>query len=193
VKLDPEERVLRDQIHSQLKAAGQYRFARGYPPHPPCKDMEQAAEQLLGRLEPDQVILSMRDQCLLPFIRLAMSRGHQVVIPDKDAREVYGLPRSEPVNPDGTPKKIKLHPLPHGKFVWRSHVDVVVVACTAWSAGQRALWTVDGLHTAAVLDSLYEGVRTVGGAVRGPGMESTVYCPWRLPRDTLTVCLAADE
>jgi hypothetical protein len=193
VKYDPDERALISPIWERLKAAGQIRYSRGFPPHPAFKGIDAAARRLLGHLSPDHVILSMRDQCLLPFLRLAIEAGCRATIPDKAGRCIYRIPPSSLHHeaPGGLPKALRLHPLPFGAEIWRGRIDLVVVACTAWSAGRPRLWTLDLGLTASTLELLRDGFPSY--TIPLPGVVDAKPYSWRLEPGVPVVCLAADE
>lgn len=194
MKYDIEDRALLSPIWQRLKAAGQIRYQRGFPPHPGFKDMKLAADRLLGLCKPEHVLLSMRDQCLLPFIDRALVREYSLLIPDRPGRVLYRLPSRSGHHeaPGALPAPLRLHPLPFGSVVWRGRVDLIVVACTAWSASRRQLWTLDLGLTASVLAGLHEGFEDHAPPVLGPGMDRNAPV-WKLSESSPVVCLAADE
>jgi len=178
MKMFPEERTLFNQVFARIKAAGQYRYHRGLPPHPGFKDMERAADRFLNLVQPDQVILSMRDQCLGPFIRRAIDRDFCTLIPNDSGEEIYRLPPSFTYkNPDASQKPLRLRPLPFGTELYRGGIDYIVVGCTAWSSDRMRLWSLDWDRTSNILEALgYRfgtGMRTTCLAANEQEVEST--------------------
>jgi len=166
-------------ILAQLKAAGQWRWCRGRPPHPPFKGAERATQRLLGYLPPDSPVLVMRDQVLRPVRVAVLQSGRPLLIPDDLGQVLYRIPlRSLTYGDTGanTPH-LQIDPLPYGSEEWRGPVGMIVVGCTAWSRDRRRLWSLDWDSTAGTLDELQRGEPD----------------GWRLSNDVPVVCIAADE
>ncbi len=150
---------------------------------------------LLRQLPPAAAILCMRDQCLLPFLARSQAQGFVTIVPDVQGQDIYRLPPSDDLYqlPGALPRPLRLRPLPYGSTSWRAPVDVVVVACTAWSPLRRHLWTLDVGQTAAMFEILYEGYLMSAVPAAGPSQEDPQPYAWRLPAGVPVVCLAADE
>lgn len=170
-------------ILARLKAAGQWRWCRGRPPHPPFKGAEQATDRLLAHLPPDSPVLVMRDQVLRP-VRVAVLRsGRPLLVPDDLGQVLYRIPPGSLKYqiPGAITAHLRIDPLPYGSAEWRGPVGMIVVGCTAWSRDRRQLWSLDWDSTAGTLDELQGGETDDDRAV------------WRLSRDVPVACIAADE
>ncbi|NLG00066.1 MAG: hypothetical protein GX565_07935 [Lentisphaerae bacterium] len=162
-------------IKARLKAAGELAWQRHPLPwtHPGFKSCPVAAARLLDACPGAGAALVMRDACLRHVRELVLIRGLTLAVPCRYGDSVYSIPASAVAG--GRP--LRLDPLPEGSVPYQGTVDLVVVACLAFSASERRLYTFECERTAFVLDELRQGL------VNG----------WSLPADVPVVAVAADQ
>lgn len=144
---DDADRELLAFVTDRLKAGGQWRWSRGRPPHPPFIGARAATERLLQTLPSGARVLVMRDQCLFDTRVGVLASGRTLLVPDDAGKVVYRIPRSVLKHSarGGSAPHPELHidPLPFGSELWTGPVDVILVACTAFSRDRRQLWSLD--------------------------------------------------
>jgi len=189
-RYDEEEKSLYDVVRKQIREAGQYVFHRGGPPHPGFKDMVKAADHLISLLFPGMVVLSMRDQCLYPFRVRALERGVTLAIPDDEGRKILLLDKDMLTDhKTGKSKALIIGHDPFDGVPLEKKVNLVVVACTAWSADREQLWTLDQGLTARRFSTLHDSYQDPEDFEAMPGPPGFSL----FPRDVEVVCLAADQ
>lgn len=170
----PEEDRCIVEIQRRLKLAGEYVWQR-YPlptQHPSFRSCGVAATRMLVELAGFQTYLVMRDQCLRPVREAVLKSGKTLVVPLRHGAGAVEIPGSALVG-----GVLRIDPLPQGSTAFTGTVNVVVVACHAYDARERRLYSFELEQTAVVLDELYQGLGT----------------GWRLPETVPVVCVAADQ
>ena len=152
-----------NDILKQLKAAGDWAYARGLPDHPPFKSAPSAAERLLALAPPGTAMLVMRDQCLGPLRELMLRRSFTLITTDKCGERVFEIPsdalgtgrlRGATAKERG---KLRLSQLPGCARPYAGKVDAIVVGCLAYEVGQPFLYSFDTDRTALTLENLVDG------------------------------------
>ena len=152
------ERECYDEIHRRLKQAGEWRFGRGRPAHPPFQGAERAAHRLLTLL-PARTFLVMRDAALRPVREAVLDSGRILVVPDTEGHAVWRFLPQAMLDPQGNRTPLTLKPLPRCAQPYTGQVDVVVVGCLGFSADPY-LYSFDNERVAGVLDNLRDGTDT---------------------------------
>ena len=181
--LADDDLALYRQIEGRLKAAKQWRYARGRPAHPCFLGAKIAAQRLLQRLPPDAAVLVMRDQALFDVRVAILASNRTLLVPDDVAPVIHRIPTSalKYSHSDATKAVLHIDPLPYGSEVWQGRVAMIVVGCTAWSRDRRQLWSLDWDNTTGTLEAL------------GPCEREWNDNSWCIPGDVPVACLAADE
>jgi hypothetical protein len=109
----------------------------------------------------------MRDACLAPVRELVLSRGLNLVVPTLHASQVLLIPR-----PLQGPLILK-H-LPPGTVPYTGSVDLVVVACLAFTANSRRLYSFEMETGARSLELMREGLDSGFGL--GPEVPVATVC-----------------
>ena len=169
------ETALITVIKARLKAAGELAWQRHPLPwaHPSFKSCPLAAARLLDACAGAATVLVMRDPCLRPVRELVLRRGLTLAVPCRYGDSVYSVPASAIAG--GQP--LRLDPMPLGSLPYLGPVDIVVVACLAFSATERRLYTFELERTAFILEQMREGFD--GG--------------WSLSSDVPVVAVASDQ
>ena len=167
------EDALAGVIRARLKAAGEQVWQR-YPlpwTHPSFRSCADAAVRLLREFGDFRTVLVMRDACLRPLREHVLASGRTLVVPSRRGDAVIEIPAS------AAGRALRIDPLPQGSRPFTGSVDVVVVACLAFSASEPRLYTFELERTACVLDELRQGL------VNG----------WSLTPGTPVVAVASDQ
>jgi hypothetical protein len=168
------ETALISAVKAVMRDAGELAWQRHPLPwtHPGFKSCRVAATRLLDACPQAGAFLVMRDACLRPVRELVLRRGLTLAVPSRYGGCVCRIPASAIAS-----GLLRLDPLPQGSMPYTGTVDVVVVACLAFSASTRRLYTFELERTAFTLDQLREGI---GGG-------------WSLPADVPVVAVASDQ
>lgn len=169
------ETALITVVKGRLRDAGELAWQRHPLPwaHPSFRSCPVAAKRLLDACPGTGAVLIMRDPCLRPVRELVLRRGLTLVVPSRYGDAIYSVPASAIAG--GQP--LRLDPLPLGSVPYLGPVDIVVVACLAFSATERRLYTFELERTAFLLEQMREGFD--GG--------------WTLASDVPVVAVAADQ
>ena len=168
------ETALISAVKAAMRDAGELAWQRHPLPwtHPAFKSCRVAAARLLDACPQACTFLVMRDACLRPLRELVLRRGLTLAVPCRYGDSVCSIPSSAIAS-----GVLRLDPLPEGSVPYQGAVDLVVVACLAFSASERRLYTFECERTAFVLDELRQGL------VNG----------WSLPADVPVIAVAADQ
>ena len=174
------------EIRNRIKTAGEMVWQR-YPlpwTHPGFKSCPLAAGNLLRLFDRARTFLVMRDQCLGPVRDGLQAQGRNVVVPTRHGAGLLAFHKdntktheSAATTPSSRPTPTTLAPRNTRAFYGSENIDVVVVACLAYSRHETRLYSLELERTAYLLDELYSGLPN----------------GWRLSRSVPVVCIAADQ
>ncbi len=151
------DRQCYDEIQRRLKRAGEWRFARGRPDHPPFKGAERDAQRLLQAMPDAQKLLVMRDAVLRPVREAVLDAGRTLVVPDSEGKKVWIIPQAVMLDRQGKRIPLRIDPMPRCALAYNGSIDAVVVGCLGFSPTNPYLYSFDTDRTAGVLDSLRDG------------------------------------
>lgn len=161
------EDMLRNEIISQLKVAGELAWSRNPLPWgiPPFKSAWKAAWNILRLFPLAKRILVMRDACLRLMREAVLDADLTLLIPTLYGDQVLHVPRSALFGPDLVRRRaLRIDPLPDGCKPFNGGVDLVVVPCLGFSPLSRYPYSLEMERVADTLDKLYDG-RSITPAV----------------------------
>lgn len=125
--------------------------------HPRFRSCKQAALNLL-RIYPDaQHICVMPDDCLAHMRMETLLAGRTLIVPAHDGTRVVSIPKTALQQMRGGQHALYIDDLLKAGPAYVGPVDVIVVACLAFNASMRRVYSFEYTRTKTVIESLRGG------------------------------------